>query len=130
MSRTSRPAIASRISWDRSAATPAVVFILPNVVGVVSKEASIARAQAAGCDAVVVWGACDLPAEVAKLTDGQKAHVIYDRIGKLTFAASLDCLRPRGMMVSFGASSGAQALMREHVIYAGRILLLSMAGKQ
>jgi NADPH2:quinone reductase len=36
------------------------------VIGVVSKEGSVARAQAAGCDAVRVWGACDLPAEVAK----------------------------------------------------------------
>jgi NADPH:quinone reductase len=76
------------------------------VIGVVSKEASVARAQAIGCDAVLVWGACDLPAEVAKLTDGQKARVVYDGIGKATFAASLDCLRPRGLMVSFGASSG------------------------
>ncbi len=48
------------------------------VIGVVSKEASVARAQAVGCDAVLVWGACDLPAEVAKVTDGQKAHVVYD----------------------------------------------------
>jgi NADPH2:quinone reductase len=77
------------------------------IIGVVSKEASVARAQAAGCDAVLVWGACDLPAEVARLTDGQKAHVVYDGIGKLTFAASLDCLRPRGLIISFGASSGA-----------------------
>ena len=42
------------------------------VIGVVSKESSIVRAQAAGCDAVLVWGACDLPAEVAKLTDGKR----------------------------------------------------------
>jgi NADPH2:quinone reductase len=77
------------------------------VIGVVSKEASVPRAQTLGCDRVLVWGACDLPAEVKTLTDGAKAHVVYDGIGKQTFAASLDCLRPRGMMVSFGASSGA-----------------------
>ena len=77
------------------------------VVGVVSKRASVERARAAGCDAVLVWGACDLPVEVARLTSGQKAHVVYDGIGKATFAASLDSLRPRGMLVSFGASSGA-----------------------
>ena len=77
------------------------------VIGVVSRATSAPLAQAAGCDAVLVWGACDLPAEVARLTDGKKAHVVYDGIGKLTFAASLDCLRPRGMMVSLGASSGA-----------------------
>jgi len=77
------------------------------IIGVVSKQASVARARAVGCDAVLVWGECDLPAEVAKLTDGHKAHVVYDPIGKLTFPTSLECLRPRGLMVSFGASSGA-----------------------
>jgi NADPH2:quinone reductase len=77
------------------------------VIGVVSKEASIARAKTAGCDAVLVWGGCDLPAEVARLTDGQKAHVVYDGIGKPTFSASLDSLRVRGTMVSLGASGGA-----------------------
>jgi NADPH2:quinone reductase len=41
------------------------------VIGVVSKESSVERAHAAGCDAVLVWGACDLPAEVARLTDGR-----------------------------------------------------------
>jgi len=98
------------------------------VIGVVSKEASIARAQAAGCDAVLVWGACDLPAEVAKLTDGQKAHVVYDGIGKLTFAASLDCLRPRGMMVSFGASSGAPDPMAVGTLNAKGSLFLTRPG--
>jgi NADPH:quinone reductase-like Zn-dependent oxidoreductase len=77
------------------------------VIGVVSKARSIERAQATGCDAVLVWGACNLPSEVARLTDGQKAHVVYDGIGKPTFVASLDSLRSRGMMVSIGASGGA-----------------------
>jgi NADPH2:quinone reductase len=77
------------------------------VIGVVSKQASAARAKTAGCDAVLVWGACDLPSEVKKLTDGRKADVVYDGIGKPTFSASLDSLRPRGLMVSIGASAGA-----------------------
>jgi NADPH2:quinone reductase len=98
------------------------------VIGVVSKEASVARAQAAGCDAVLVWGACDLPAEVAKLTDGQKAHVVYDGIGKLTFAASLDCLRPRGMMVSFGESSGAPDPIAVGTLNAKGSLFLTRPG--
>jgi NADPH:quinone reductase len=76
------------------------------VIGAVSKEASLERAKAAGCDAVVIWGQ-DLPAEIARLTDGRKADVIYDGIGRTTFAASLDSLRPRGTMVSIGASTGA-----------------------
>jgi len=77
------------------------------VIGVVSKEASVARAEAAGCDAVLIFSARTLAAEVAKLTDGHKADVVYDGIGKPTFAASLDSLRPRGLMVSLGASGGA-----------------------
>jgi NADPH:quinone reductase len=98
------------------------------VIGVVSKEASIAVAQAAGCDAVFVWGACDLPEEVAKLTGGQKAHVVYDGIGKKTFAASLDCLRPRGLMVSFGASSGAPDPVAVGTLNAKGSLFLTRPG--
>jgi len=76
------------------------------VIGVVSRETSVERARVAGCDAVLVWGTRDVAAEVTRLTDGQKTHVIYDGIGKPTFAASIDSLRTRGMMVSFGASGG------------------------
>lgn len=76
------------------------------VIGVISKEASAERARAAGCSEVLVWGQDDLPAEVARLTDGRKADVVYDGIGRLTFDTSLDCLRIRGTMVSIGASSG------------------------
>ena len=82
-------------------------FLGAYVIGVVSKEGSVARAETAGCDAVLVWNACDVPSEVVSLTGGQKADVVYDGIGKPTFMASLDSLRPRGLMVSLGASSGA-----------------------
>lgn len=75
------------------------------VIGVVSKQASVARAEAAGCDAVLVWGP-DLAERVAKLTDGHKADVVYDGVGRDTFQASLDSLRPRGLLASIGASSG------------------------
>jgi NADPH2:quinone reductase len=77
------------------------------LIGVVSKEASVKRARSLGCDAVLVWGACDLPAEVAAITKGKKADVVYDGIGRKTFTASLDSLRPRGLLASIGASSGA-----------------------
>jgi NADPH2:quinone reductase len=76
------------------------------VIGVVSKNTSVGLAASAGCDDVLVWGACDLPSEVARLTDGRKVDVVYDGIGKETFAASIDSLKIRGMMVSIGASSG------------------------
>lgn len=77
------------------------------LIGVVSKPSSVERARASGCDAVLVWGDCDLPKEVAAITGGRKADVVYDAIGRDTFQASLDSLGPRGVMVSFGASSGS-----------------------
>ncbi|KRB82344.1 quinone oxidoreductase [Sphingomonas sp. Root710] len=77
------------------------------VIGVVSRAESIKAAKAAGCMAVLVWGRDDLPDGVRAATGGRRADVVYDGIGRATFAASLDCLRPRGLMVSFGASSGS-----------------------
>lgn len=76
------------------------------LVGVVSKEAQVSLAKSLGCDAVLIWGAGNLPSELARVTDGRKADVVYDAVGRDTFAASLDSLRPRGMLVSFGSSSG------------------------
>ncbi|MEN5179791.1 quinone oxidoreductase [Comamonas testosteroni] len=77
-----------------------------HVLGVVSKAASVERARAAGCDEVFVFDAQTLAAQVAQATQGQKVDVVYDSIGKATFLTSLDCLRPRGLMVSLGATSG------------------------
>jgi len=77
------------------------------VIGVVSRTESINAARAVGCAAVLVWGQDDLPDGIRAATGGRKADVVYDGIGRTTFATSLDCLRPRGLMVSFGASSGA-----------------------
>ncbi|KQM21094.1 quinone oxidoreductase family protein [Novosphingobium sp. Leaf2] len=76
------------------------------VIGVVSRPESIAAGKAAGCAAVLVWGRDDLPEGVRAATGGRKADVVYDAIGRDTFETSLNCLRPRGLMVSFGASSG------------------------
>jgi NADPH2:quinone reductase len=77
-----------------------------NVIGVVSKESSVERARAAGCDHVFVFDRESLAANVQAATGGQKVDVVYDPIGKQTFDTSLDCLRTRGLMVSFGISSG------------------------
>ncbi|MGE8067109.1 quinone oxidoreductase family protein [Pseudomonas sp. NPDC089569] len=77
------------------------------VIGVVSKPASVEKAQALGCDDVLVFDAGNLASEVTRITGGKKVDVVYDPIGRASFQASLDSLRPRGLMVSFGASSGA-----------------------
>ena len=85
------------------------------VIGIVSKQDSVALAETLGCDAVFVFNAETLAADVAKITNGKKADVVYDPIGKVSFNASLDSLRPRGLLVSFGASSGAPPRSRSEL---------------
>lgn len=76
------------------------------VIGVVSKQESVERAREAGCDEVLVFNAATLADQVAEVTGGQKVDVVYDPIGRVSFEASLDSLRPRGLLVSFGMASG------------------------
>jgi NADPH2:quinone reductase len=76
-----------------------------NVIGVVSTPEKAELARANGADHAVV-GHANLPAEVKRLTGGAMVPVVYDSVGKDTFMASLDCLAPLGMMVSFGNASG------------------------
>ncbi len=77
-----------------------------NVIGTVSTEAKAELARANGCDHVVLTNE-DLPAAVKRITSGAMLPVVYDSVGRDTFTASLDCLAPRGMMVSYGNASGA-----------------------
>jgi NADPH:quinone reductase len=76
------------------------------VIGVVSTEEKAKRARRSGCHRVLV-GYHDLAARVRKLNRGHGVDVSYDGVGKDTLFASLDSLRPRGLMVSFGNASGA-----------------------
>ncbi len=76
------------------------------VIGTVSSAAKAELARAHGCRHPIVIGEQDFVAEVERLTGGAKLPVVYDSVGKDTFLRSLDCLRPRGLMVSFGQSSG------------------------
>jgi len=76
------------------------------VIGVVGSDAKAGIARAHGCHHVLVLGRDDLPASVRAVTGGAGAHVVYDSVGKDTFFASLDCLRPLGLMVSYGNASG------------------------
>lgn len=96
-----------------------------HVLGVVSKAASVERARAAGCDEVFVFDAQTLAAQVAQATQGQMVDVVYDSIGKATFLASLDCLRPRGLMVSFGATSGLPPAVEVGMLNAKGSLFLT-----
>jgi NADPH2:quinone reductase len=95
------------------------------VIGVVSKAQSIERARAAGCDEVLVFDATTLADQVAQLTQGEKVDVVYDPIGRATFEASLDSLRPRGLLVSFGMASGPVPAMEISVLNAKGSLFLT-----
>lgn len=76
------------------------------VIGTVGSDEKAARAAAQGCAHVIVYTREDFRDEVRRLTDGKGVRAVYDSVGAQTFAASLDCLQPRGTMISFGESSG------------------------
>ena len=77
------------------------------VIGTVSTEAKAELARQHGCEHVILYSHEDVAARVRDITGGEGVAVVYDGVGKDTFAASLDSLRMRGMMVSFGNASGA-----------------------
>ena len=76
------------------------------VIGTVSTEEKAELARANGCDHPILYKSQDFVALVDEFTGGAKVPVVYDSVGRDTFLRSLDCLAPRGMMVSFGQSSG------------------------
>lgn len=76
------------------------------VIGTVSTDEKAALARAHGCDHPIVYTREDFVAEVDRITEGRKLPVVYDSVGRDTFMRSLDCLAPRGIMVSFGNASG------------------------
>jgi NADPH2:quinone reductase len=80
-------------------------FLGANVIGVVSTPEKARLAEANGAAHTIV-GHANLAAEVKKITGGAMVPVVYDSVGKDTFYASLDCLAPRGLMVSYGNASG------------------------
>lgn len=77
------------------------------VIGTVSTADKAELARAYGCHHPIVTADSDFVAEVDRLTNGKKVVAAYDSIGKDTFLGSLDCLARRGMLVSFGQSSGS-----------------------
>jgi len=76
------------------------------VIGTVGSDEKAALAKAHGCDHAIVYSREDFTARVKEITDGKGVPVVYDSVGKDTFMGSLDCLQPRGLMVSFGNASG------------------------
>ena len=76
------------------------------VIGVVSTDEKAELARSQGCEHVVLADYQDIPGIVRKLSDGVGVAAVYDSVGKDTFMQSLDCLRPHGVMVTFGNASG------------------------
>jgi NADPH2:quinone reductase len=77
------------------------------VIATTGSQEKAQLARAAGADEVIVYTQQDFESETLRLTDGRGVHVVYDGVGKDTFARGLKVLRPRGYLVLFGGASGA-----------------------
>jgi NADPH2:quinone reductase len=106
------------------------------MIGTVSSDEKAALARAHGCAETIVYTREDFVARVKALTGGAGVPVVYDSIGKDTFPASLDCLAPRGLFVSFGNASGPIAafniglLAQKGSLFATRPTLFGYAAKR
>jgi len=76
------------------------------VIGTASTEEKAALAKGAGAEHVILYTQQDFEPEVKRITGGRGVDVVYDGVGATTFDKSLNCLRPRGYMILFGAASG------------------------
>jgi NADPH:quinone reductase len=76
------------------------------VIGTVGSDEKAALAKAHGCDYPIVYSRENFVERVKEITGGKGVPVVYDSVGKDTYPASLDCLRPRGLFVTFGNASG------------------------
>jgi NADPH2:quinone reductase len=106
------------------------------VIGTAGSADKIALAKANGFDHVINYRDDDFVAKVREITGGKLCDVVYDSVGKDTFPGSLDCLRPRGMFVSFGQSSGPippfnmALLSQKGSLYATRPTLFTYIAKR
>ncbi len=78
-----------------------------NVIGTVGSQEKAALAKANGCHHAILYREEDFVAKVREITGGKLCEVVYDGVGKATFPASLDCIKPLGLFASFGNSSGS-----------------------
>ncbi len=101
------------------------------VIATVGSEAKAAIAREAGAAETLLYEQQDWVAEVKRITGGEGVDVVYDSVGKTTFLKGLDCLKPRGMMIHFGVSSGqieplnTRALTERGSLYLTRPTLLT-----
>lgn len=95
------------------------------VLGTVSTEAKADLARQAGADEIILYTQQDFEIEVKRLTGGRGVDVVYDSVGATTFAKSLNCLRPRGMLALFGQSSGPVPPLDPNILNAKGSLFLT-----
>lgn len=95
------------------------------VLATVGSPAKAELARAAGADETILYNEVDFEAAVKQLTGGAGVDVVYDSVGKSTFERSLNCLRPRGLMVLWGQASGAVAPMDPQILNAKGSLYLT-----
>ena len=81
-------------------------YLGANVIGTVGSKDKAELAKANGCHHTILYRDEDFPAKVKEITGGKLCEVVYDGVGKATFPASLDCIKPLGMFASFGNASG------------------------
>jgi len=98
------------------------------VIGTVSTEEKSSIAKSAGADHIILYTQADFEQEVQKITAGKGVDAVYDSVGQETFDKSLNCLRPRGMMVLFGQSSGPVPPLNPSVLNAKGSLYITRPG--
>lgn len=100
-------------------------YIGARVIGTVGSDQKAEMASAHGCEYPILYNSEDFVARVKEITDGKGVDVVYDSVGQATFNKSLECLRPMGMMVTFGQSSGPVAPLNLGVLAAQGSLFLT-----
>ncbi len=107
-----------------------------NVIGTVGSKEKAELAKTNGCHHTILYREEDFPAKVKEITGGKLCEVVYDGVGKATFPASLDCIKPLGMFVSFGNASGSvepfsiNILQQKGSLFATRPTLNTYAAKR
>lgn len=95
------------------------------VIGTVGSDEKAELARAHGCHHVIVYSRENFTERVREITGGQGVAAVYDSVGKDTFMGSLDCLRPMGMLVSFGNASGPVPAFEPSILAAKGSLFLT-----
>jgi NADPH2:quinone reductase len=113
--RTYKVAAGDTVLWHAAAGGVGLIAcqwlkaIGVTVIGTAGSDEKTALAKKAGCAHVINYSTENFTQRVKEITGGKGVPVVYDSVGKSTWEGSLDCLQPRGMMVSFGNASGAVA---------------------